>query len=472
MGEGGDIRFADAASRWDESRAEWLAHDDRVRAVISWIEESRIGAVAADERRAARTSRGPLDGALVGLKDNIDVGGIPTTAGAAYLAHNVPVSHATVVRQLLRQGAVINAKLNMAELAFGTMTENATYGSCRNPWDLDRTAGGSSGGPGAALAAGFCDLALGTDTGGSVRIPAALNGLVGLRPSVGTISTAGVLPASHTLDTVGPMARRAVDAALLADALVAHDPSDAWSTDHGGPRVTSLIGKPVGSLRVGIARGFFFDDLDDGIGESIETFLGWLADRGTDTSVVTDFGASDAVEHCVRIIRCEGAAFHEEKLTTAPQNFSPDVRARLSSGMDVGGIALIRSLEFRQRYRHRLHGVFDHLDVIVTPTVPVGAPVASGQESFEDTRALGRTTLPWSLHDGPTLNLPIGFHPRTGLPVGASLSARRFDEATLFQIASAYQEETEWHTRRPAMRPGGAGPATTPTGNTATHLVP
>jgi aspartyl-tRNA(Asn)/glutamyl-tRNA(Gln) amidotransferase subunit A len=218
-----------------------------------------------------------------------------------------------------------------------------------------------------------------------------------------------------------------------------------------GPPATSLIGKPVEGMRVGIAREHFYDELDDGVGELVEDFLSWLADRGTGSTALPDFGTTEAVEHCVRIIRCEGAAFHQDRLTTSPEDFSPDVRARLASGFDVAGTDLVRSQEFRQRYRRRLAAVFDDVDVVVTPTVTVETPVPAGEESFETTRALGRATLPWSLHDGPSLSLPVGCHPRSGTPVGVSLTARRFGEATLCQVAAAYQEATDWHTRRPDL---------------------
>lgn len=444
---------ATVVQRWDEARARAAAHDGDVRAVITWIEASRRDAEAADGGRTAGSSSGPLDGVLVGVKDNVDVAGVPATAGAAFLADHVATSDATVVRLLRGSGAVVTAKLNMAELAFGTTTENRTFGSCRNPWDLHRTAGGSSGGPAAALAVGFCDLALGTDTGGSVRIPAALNGLVGLRPSHGTVSTAGVLPVAHTVDTVGPMARLAVDVARLTEVLTAPDPADPCSVSSDGPPATSSIGRPLDVLRIGIARDYFFDELDDGVGSLVEDFLGWLANRGAGVDAIPDFGATEAAEHCVRIIRCEGAAFHQERLEASPEDFAPDVRARLTSGLDVPGTDLVRSLEFRRSYVRRLAAVFEDVDVVVTPTVTVETPVPAGEESFATTRALGRATLPWSLYDGPTLSVPVGFHPRTGMPVGVSITGRRFAEATLFQVAAAYQAATEWHTRRPHLVP-------------------
>lgn len=433
---------------WDAAQARRQEIDDRVRAVITWIDGSREDAVAAAGRRAAGAARGPLDGVLVGLKDNIDVAGVVTTAGASFLSDNVATADATVVRRLRAAGAVVHAKLNMAELAWGATTQNLTYGACRNPWDLDRIPGGSSGGSGAALAAGYCDLALGTDTGASVRVPAALNGIVGLRPSVGSISIEGVLPAAKSQDTVGPMARRAVDAARLTEVLTAFDPADPYSVAATGAPATSAIGKPLDGLTVGVARPFFFDDLDDGVGERIEQFLGWLADHGTVATGVADFGATHAHEHWTRIVGSEGAAFHHDRLLSTPDAFSPDVRARVSAGFDISAVDLVRSLEFRARYRTGLAAVFTDVDVIVTPVVPVDVPAAGGPDSRAQTLQLGRITYPWALHDGPTLSLPIGFHPRSGLPVGVSLTAPRFGEAVLFQIACAYQDATGWHTAR------------------------
>ncbi len=209
-----------ATEAWDAANARRLAYDDRVRAVITWIDASREDAEAADSRAAKGRSLGALDGMLLGLKDNIDTAGTRTTSGARFLSGNVPERDATAVTRLREQGIVVNAKLNMAELAWGATTQNATYGACRNPWDLDRIPGGSSGGSGAAIAAGYCDAALGTDTGASVRIPSSLNGVVGLRPSVGTISNHGVFP---------PRTRRTSSARWRA----------ARSTSPGSPRRSS-----------------------------------------------------------------------------------------------------------------------------------------------------------------------------------------------------------------------------------------
>lgn len=442
-------RFTGSATdSWDAARERGRALEDRVHAVITWIDASRADALAADARRAAGLSLGPLDGVLVGLKDNIDVAGVPTTAGAAFLRDNVATADSTVVSRLRAAGAVVHAKLNMAELAWGATTQNRTYGSCRNPWDLERIPGGSSGGSGAAIAAGYCDVALGTDTGASVRIPAALNGVVGLRPSVGSIPLTGVLPAAPTQDTVGPMARTALDAARLTEALTGYDPADPYSTPGSGAPATSAIGKPLDGLTVGVARAFFFDEIEDGVGEVVEEFLRWLAGEGTRTAPVPGFGAADAAEHWTRIVVSEGAALHRDRLVAGPGDFSPDVLSRISRGLDVAATDLAASLEFRARYRRRLSNLFGDLDVIVSPVVPVDAPMVAGTDSREQTAKLGRITYPWALHEGPTLSLPIGFHPRSGNPVGVAISAARVHEAVLFRIAAAYQEATDWHTRR------------------------
>jgi len=437
--------------RWDQSRAHYVALDGRVRSVITWIDSSRERALELDQRAASGDSAGPLHGLIVGVKDNIDTAGVRTTAGASFRSDVVPSTNAACIDLMEEQGAVVVAKLNMAEVAWGATTQNLTYGACRNPWDLDRIPGGSSGGSGAALAARIVEAALGTDTGASVRIPSSVNGVVGLRPTFGSISARGVYPAAYTQDAVGPMAIRAEDAARLAEALLHFDPLDPYARPGAGAPATSLLHEPLRGLTVGIPADFFYDDLDAGIAQRVDEFLTWLDSQGVQRVSVADFGQARAFEAWTRIVQVEGAAFHEERITASPDDFSPDVLGRISSGLDVRAVDLARSLDWRVRYRHALDSLMSDIDVIVTPVIAIDVPAAEGYDSRATTQTLGRITYPWGLHAGPTMSLPIGFHPASGMPVGIALSAASWHEARLFQVAAAYQRDTDWHEHIPPM---------------------
>jgi len=437
--------------RWEQSRDRFNALDGRVRSVITWIDSSLERAIELDRLAASGDSAGPLHGLIVGVKDNIDTAGVRTTAGASFRSDVVPTANAECVDLMEKHGAVIVAKLNMAEVAWGATTQNLTYGACRNPWDLDRIPGGSSGGSGAALAARIVEAALGTDTGASVRIPSSVNGVVGLRPTFGAISARGVYPAAYTQDAVGPMAIRAEDAARLTEALIQFDPLDPYARTGAGASATSLLSEPLHGLTVGIPDDFFYDDLDAGIAERIDEFLSWLDTQGVRRVGVADFGQAGAFEAWTRIVQVEGAAFHEERITASPEDFSPDVLGRISSGLDVRAVDLARSLDWRVRYRHELDLVMSDIDVMVTPVIAIDVPFAEGYDSRATTQTLGRITYPWGLHAGPTMSLPIGFHPTSGMPVGIALSAASWQEARLFQVAAAYQRDTQWHEQIPSM---------------------
>ena len=444
-------RGANCVERWDAAHARYLEHDGDVKSVITWIDASRERAEHLDALSAQGRSAGPLHGLLLGLKDNIDTAGVRTTAGAKFLSDRVPSEDAYCVERAVAHGAVVVSKLNMAELAWGATTQNATYGACRNPWDLDRIPGGSSGGSGAALAARLCEASLGTDTGASVRVPAALNGVVGLRPTAGAISNRGVYPVAYTQDAVGPMAPLAEDVARLTEAVVGLDPDDAYSLASSELPATALIGTPVRGVKVGIPDSFFFDGLDPSIAARIDDLVAWLSDQGAEISSVADFGQEGAFEHWTRIVQCESADLHRDRILRSPEDYSPDVLGRISAGLDVPATDFARSLDWRQRYRHRLDRVFRDVDVILTPVVPIDVPFAEGYDSREQTKMLGRITYPWALHAGPTLSLPVGFHDATGLPVSAALSAGRWHEAQLFQVATEYQRATTWHEVLPPM---------------------
>jgi aspartyl-tRNA(Asn)/glutamyl-tRNA(Gln) amidotransferase subunit A len=441
----------DIVHRWDVARANYEALDSRVQAVITWIDSSREEAARLERQRISGAAEGALHGLLVGVKDNIETAGVRTTAGASFLAANRPARDARVIELLCQQGAVIVAKLNMSELAMGATNQNPSYGMCRNPWDLDRIPGGSSGGSAAALAAQYCEAALGTDTGASVRVPASLNGVIGLRPTFGAISNRGVIPLARTQDTVGPMAHDARTAARLTAVLTAFDASDPYSAPADGELATARLGMGIRSLRMGLPEGYFFDDLDAGVAEVVDGFVAFLRTEGAEFTPIPGFGQSDGPRHWTRIALCEALALHREHLMRSPADFSPDVRDRLIKAGAVSGADLARSLEWRTDFRHGLDRIFQDVDIIVAPVVPVDAPLADGADAQVQTEALGRNTYPWALHDGPTMTLPVGFHPGSGMPVGVALVAGRWGESRLFQLADYYQRRTDWHERLPRL---------------------
>jgi aspartyl-tRNA(Asn)/glutamyl-tRNA(Gln) amidotransferase subunit A len=415
-------------------------HDQRLRAVITWLPgaEERAGRL---DREA--TPRGPLHGRLVTLKDNIDLAGAPTTAGASFWRDRVPAADADVVQRLDRAGLLPVAKTNLSELALGATTANRTFGVARNPWDESRIPGGSSGGSGASVAAGYAELSLGTDTGGSVRIPAALNGVLGLRPSLGRISIRGVVPLSWSQDTVGPMGRHARDVALLTDVI---------TSGSGFRPAAELLGRPIGGLRAGIVDTGEVA-VDPEVARLVGEFRAWLELAGVTTGPVAVPQWEQAAGVWTAIAPVEGAAVFEERLRERPADFAPDVLARLAAGLRVTGPEHARALEWRSEHRLRLAAMLQDSDVLVSPTTPTVAPPIEGDDALRTTARLGALVHPWALHDGPTLSLPIGFT-AAGLPVGASLTAAFGAEAVLFQLAEAYQRATDHHRRDPFPVPG------------------
>lgn len=443
----------DLVERWDAAHERYLERDSELHAVITWNEASRAEVEQLELERRRGESRGVLHGLLIGVKDNIDTVGLRTTAGARALIDNVPTSDATVVRRLRAAGAVVNSKLNLAEFAWGATTQNATYGACRNPWSTDRIPGGSSGGSGVALIAGYCDVALGTDTGASVRIPSSVNGVIGIRPSFGSIPNDGVVPTSLTQDTVGPMGRDAALTARLTAVITGYEAADPYSARMDAAPADSRLGVDIRGLRVGVPETFFFDDVDAGVAARIDDLIEWLGTAGAVLVPVPDFGQSEAFVHWSTIVPAEGGAFHEERLAADPDGYSSDVFGRLTAGLSLPASQLARSLAWRAAYRRRLAGVLADYDVIITPTIAADVPKIDGLDSRAQTAALGAITYPWALHDGPTLSLPIGFHAESGMPVGAALTGAVGTESVLYQVADRYQRDTEWHRVLPARFP-------------------
>ncbi|SSC23288.1 Amidase [Klenkia terrae] len=373
---------------------------------------------------------GTLSGIRLGVKDNIDVAGGSTTCASAFFADRVPGADAEVVQRLTAAGAQLVATLNLSEFAVGVTNQNSAAGPCRNPWDLDRVPGGSSGGSGAAVAAGVVDLALGTDTGGSIRLPASACGVVGLRPTIGSIPTDGVFPVCDDVDTVGPLAR---DVALVARAQRVLTCSTAALP---APAVPRRIGLPVQLLT----------DVDPGVRAVVDAAV---AVFGAEVVPIEVEGLLDAQDIVYTLVYADLARIHADRLATEPDRFHPDTLVRVGLGRGITADERAAAVLARQALQDRISAALDGVDLLLTPTMPVDVPRADPDDVLRVSRRLGQLTYPWSLHAGPTLALPVGRHPQSGMPVGVQLTAPVDAEDVLLAAGLWFQEQTAWHTARP-----------------------
>jgi aspartyl-tRNA(Asn)/glutamyl-tRNA(Gln) amidotransferase subunit A len=423
--------------------------DGEVKAFVTVTGDlARAQAAAADEALARGGRPGPLHGLPVALKDNIDTAGIRTTRGSRFFADRVPAEDAEVARRLREAGAVLLGKLALHEFAYGATTQNPHHGECRNPWDTSRIPGGSSGGSGAALGADLCAAALGTDTGGSVRIPAALNGVSGLRPTFGRVSNRGVFPVSATFDTVGPMARSVVDVARLFVVLAGYDGADPTSVDMPLDDCLETLELGVDGLRIGLPAEFFFEEVDAEIVRGVRAAGDLLAALGAELVELDLPGAAEALEATTLMIRAEAFSVHRERLRDQPELFGEDVRRRLPLGEDLRAADYGQWRETGRVWRRTLDRAFERADAILTPVAGTVAPTADA-EMIETTHRLTRLTYGWSLARLPALAIPGGFV--GGLPFALQLAAPPRRESTLLRIGAAYQQETDWHLRRPPL---------------------
>ncbi|WP_247596016.1 amidase [Rhodococcus sp. PAMC28707] len=369
----------------------------------------------------------------IGVKDNIDVAGTATTCASRFFEHTVAKSNSDVVARLLSAGAQVTAKLNMAEFAVGVTSQNSAAAAPRNPWNLDRVPGGSSGGSGAAVAAGLVDASLGTDTGGSVRLPASACGVTGLRPTWGSISNVGVFPVSAGFDTVGPMARSVADVARIFDVLS----TDSYSSS-----------RPA--RRIGVPRVFITDDVDPAISEAVDAAARELSALGYELVPIDILGAAGAQDIVYTLIYSDLAREHRDRIRQAPELFQPATLERISLGLNITDAQRDSAQAGCVEYRLGLESVFDEVDVVLTPTMPVDVPfIDGGDDVVEQSRRMGQFSYPWSLHNGPTLAVPVGFHSISGMPVGAQLTAAAHQERQLFEVGLRYQQSTDWHLATP-----------------------
>jgi aspartyl-tRNA(Asn)/glutamyl-tRNA(Gln) amidotransferase subunit A len=429
----------------------------RLNAYITVMADSALEAARrAEAEITSGTYRGPLHGVPLGIKDLLDVAGVPNTMGSRILRDHVPTSDATAVAKLTEQGAIIVGKQNLHEFAFGITSENPHYGAVHNPWDTERVPGGSSGGTAAAVAAGLCAGGLGSDTGASIRAPAAWCGVVGLKPTYGRVSRAGALPLAWSLDHIGPIARTVRDCAIILQAIAGHDPLDAASATEVVPDFTSDLDRPVRGLRVGIPREYFFDVIEPDTDRLIRAAIEVLEGLGATVREVSLPHVAHAQVAGNVIMSSEAASWHATWLQERPADYGADVLARIRGGLLVRAAEYLASQQMRTLIQQDFAAAFAEVDVVVGPTAPIVAPPIGrttepgGPLNVAPRSIANRATVPCNLTGMPAISVPCGFA-SDGMPVGLQIMGAAFAEPLVLRVAAAYEAATPWHTKRPAV---------------------
>ena len=416
------------------SRIEQL--NPTINAFITVLAESALAqAREAEAEIFAGKWRGPLHGIPIGLKDLIDTSGVRTTCGSALFANRVPSEDAEVVRRLKNAGAILIGKQNMQEFAWGGTSASSYFGPVRNPWDNERIAGGSSGGSAAAVATGMCFGAIGTDTGGSVRQPAAFCGIVGLKPTYGRVSTRGVFPLSPSLDHVGPLCRTVADTALLLQVIAGYDKLDATSVDWPVDSYSEMLNAET-KPRIGVVRRPFFDDLDPEIETACNKALKTLRDLSADVLEVALPDTPAAVQ------APEVYAIHATHFARTPELYGRWMRERLQMATEIDVVAYINARQELDRLRRSAADVFSQVDLLVTPTSPV-PPITISEATQMSPSPAGelwlRNTRPFNAFGWPTISLPCGFT-QARLPIGLQIAGPNFSEASLLSFAYTFAQ--------------------------------
>lgn len=394
---------------------------------------------------------GLLGGVTVSLKDNIDWVGTPTTAASVILKDNRPTRNAFIVDRLLKEGSILTGKANLHEWVFGPTSQSKHFGPVKNPWNLKCFAGGSSGGSGASVAAGMSVVSIGSDTGGSIRIPAAFNGLAGLRPTIGRISRSGSVAVSARFDSLGPMARRVSDVARTFEVIAGHDPSDAYSIDRTVPSVMRRLNDPVKGMRIGVMKRWFFDDIHPDLKISLDKAIRLYRELGVEI-VDIDLGDVENAQQMLgfRIILADAYAMHQEQLALRPQDYGQDLLIRYDIGKNVTGAQYAEALRWIENFQLRLERVWQSVDAMLHPTVPFPAPEAVGMDYGSAIRAIPKFTCVFAAAGSPALALPCGFT-QNGMPLSMELAGAPFSEETILRLGHAYQQVTDHHLREPVF---------------------
>jgi len=429
------------------------AVDDRLLSFIHVAGDEALKTARTAEREIAQGRwRGPLHGIPVGVKDNYLTHDMPTTAGTTAPGIAFPMRDSAAAVRLRKAGAILIGKTRTHEFAWGNVTPPV-----RNPWDLKKVPSGSSGGSGAAVAGGLCAAALGSDTGGSIRMPAAVCNLVGLKPTFGRVSRDGVVPHSWSLDHAGPLARTVTDAAHMLDVLAGYDPSDPACQDRPVPDHAKALGKSIRGLRVGVCRNHFFERNQPEVEQAVEAAISDLAAAGASVRDFTiplleyGLGAIFAIE------LSSSTAYHDVSLRAGRvPHYQPDVRSLVELGRFVTGPDYLKAEQYRRALMDAFEQAFADVDVVVGPTTPITAwnsgewtvDVGGRQESV--LAASWRFTYPYNLTGLPAISVPCGFD-RDGMPIGLQIAGRPFEEITVLQVAHAYERRHDWKDRWPSL---------------------
>jgi aspartyl-tRNA(Asn)/glutamyl-tRNA(Gln) amidotransferase subunit A len=425
--------------------------DAVVHAFVSVDAERALDAARVAEREIQGGSyRGALHGIPIGLKDNYDTLGVPTRNGSQVFADRMPTQDATTWIKLKEAGAVLLGKTTMSEAAWGV-----DFPPVRNPWDIRRNPGLSSGGSGAAVAAGLCFMAMGSDTGGSIRIPAGLSGVVGLKATYGRVSRAGVLPHTWSLDHPGPLTRRVEDAALVLSVIAGYDPRDVASADVPVGDYVHVLKAGGGGVRIGLPREHFWDRIDSRVERVVRQAVQDLETGGAQVKEVSIPHMAGALGAILITEMASVTAWHDKHLQRPVERnkYTPEVRALMDAGKFIFATDFLKAQRLRRLLTEEVRSAFEGVDILATPTLPLCAwEVAESHVKIADQpehvlHACWRFTYPWNLTGLPALSVPCGF--ADGLPVGLQLVGRPFDETTILRVGHAYQEATRWHDMRP-----------------------
>ncbi|MGQ9645495.1 MAG: amidase [Thermodesulfobacteriota bacterium] len=419
-------------------------------------EKAMEEAKAAEQEIGSGRYRGPLHGVPIGLKDLFYVKGVRNTSGSKIFDHFIPDHDSTVAFKLREAGAILLGKLNLHPLAYGPTGENSDYGNMHNPWDLKCITGGSSGGSASAVASGQCALAMGTDTGGSIRIPGALCGLVGLKPTYGRVSRHGITVLSWSLDHAGLIARTVEDCALGMNTIAGYDPRDPSSAERSVPDFTQSLSEDIRGLRVGVPKEFFEAPVASEVEDAVRRAVELLSKLGATILEISwpMLHESKAISTTVQM--AEATAYHSQLIKHQGSQLDPKVRLRLEAGLFISAVDYVQAQRARRLFYQQGCELFNRVDLLAGPTVPIPAfPIGTekvlvGNAHLGVIEALTQYTRPFNLNGFPAITVPCGFS-ESGLPIGFQITGKPFDEARVLRAAFAYQQATAWHLRRPPI---------------------